>query len=375
MSDYAQITAFGPKDSLPTGNASKLVKGVELDAEFVAIAAAITSKYDSSDIASLAEAQAESSGSKLITPQRLGNWADANAGMVGDLQALSAPPADRVLGWDASAGAAVALVAHNGKGLEIDGADLGLNFSGITSLTAASSGDQMALWDVSLLAMRSLTFAGLADTMESLMVHDNIAGAVANEHIDHSSISIFAGTGMSGGGDLTASRTLSLDTSSTRNVDHASVSVLAGNGLSGGGTLAANRTLNVDISGLTNMSGAIAASDSILFNDGGVMKQLLMRDMAAHSRTVSTSEVLVDNDTNSIVWWTGTSGSLTVPTSIAQDNSYIILVNSGSGTLTIAGGGGAVITTRDGIVTLEPGAIGVLIRENASSWFLGGGTG
>jgi acyl-CoA synthetase (AMP-forming)/AMP-acid ligase II len=38
--------------------------------------------------------------------------------------------------------------------------------------------------------------------------HDALQNFVINEHVDHSSVSVVAGTGMSGGGDLTASRTL-----------------------------------------------------------------------------------------------------------------------------------------------------------------------
>ena len=40
--------------------------------------------------------------------------------------------------------------------------------------------------------------------------HDSFTGFVANEHIDHSTVSINAGTGLSGGGNITTSRTLSL---------------------------------------------------------------------------------------------------------------------------------------------------------------------
>jgi hypothetical protein len=41
--------------------------------------------------------------------------------------------------------------------------------------------------------------------------HDNFNDFVANEHINHSSVSILAGWGLNGGGDITASRTLSVD--------------------------------------------------------------------------------------------------------------------------------------------------------------------
>jgi hypothetical protein len=45
---------------------------------------------------------------------------------------------------------------------------------------------------------------------EALINHDNLSGFVGNEHIDHSAVSITAGTGLSGGGDLTTTRTLNL---------------------------------------------------------------------------------------------------------------------------------------------------------------------
>ena len=44
MSDYSKSTNFTTKDTLPTGNSGKIVKGTELDVEFTAIASAIASK-------------------------------------------------------------------------------------------------------------------------------------------------------------------------------------------------------------------------------------------------------------------------------------------------------------------------------------------
>lgn len=46
MADYQKATNFTAKDSLPTGNAGKIVKGTELDTEFSAISNAIASKAD-----------------------------------------------------------------------------------------------------------------------------------------------------------------------------------------------------------------------------------------------------------------------------------------------------------------------------------------
>jgi len=122
--------------------------------------------------------------------------------------------------------------------------------------------------------------------------HDSTTGFVANEHIDHSTVSITAGNGLSGGGTIAATRTLSLDTTSAtftngvktklntegvisssvqidhdsttgfvanEHIDHSTVSITAGNGLTGGGTIAANRTINV----ASANNGIIVNADNI----------------------------------------------------------------------------------------------------------------
>jgi hypothetical protein len=45
--------------------------------------------------------------------------------------------------------------------------------------------------------------------------HDALQNFVANEHIDHSTVSISAGTGLTGGGDITANRTISMPNTGT----------------------------------------------------------------------------------------------------------------------------------------------------------------
>jgi hypothetical protein len=52
---------------------------------------------------------------------------------------------------------------------------------------------------------------------ESKVVHDNLSGFVANEHVDHSTVSINtnADSGLAGGGDITTSRSLSVDINGT----------------------------------------------------------------------------------------------------------------------------------------------------------------
>ena len=53
----------------------------------------------------------------------------------------------------------------------------------------------------------------------SQISHDSTTGYVANRHIDHTSVSISAGSGLSGGGDISATRTISLDTGSVHFLD------------------------------------------------------------------------------------------------------------------------------------------------------------
>ncbi len=53
----------------------------------------------------------------------------------------------------------------------------------------------------------------------SQISHDSTTGYVANRHIDHTAVSITAGDGLSGGGDISATRTVTLDTGSVHFLD------------------------------------------------------------------------------------------------------------------------------------------------------------
>ena len=82
----------------------------------------------------------------------------------------------------------------------------------------------------------------------SAINHDTLTGFVANEHIDHTSVSILAGNGLSGGGTIASSRTLSIDSGNVdvmidSNLAGSSV-IIDGNGSTGGITLSDG---NIDI--------------------------------------------------------------------------------------------------------------------------------
>lgn len=46
MSNYTKTTNFATKDSLPSGNAGKIIKGTEINTEFDNIATAIATKAE-----------------------------------------------------------------------------------------------------------------------------------------------------------------------------------------------------------------------------------------------------------------------------------------------------------------------------------------
>ena len=117
---------------------------------------------------------------------------------------------------------------------------------------------------------------------------------MANEHVDHSSVSITTGTGLSGGGDLTSTRTLSVDASQTQitavgaldagsitsgfgNIDNGSSSIACGSLDVSDGNITnvgdidcdsisvddAASGLNVDFSGANTGTGKITLKDNV----------------------------------------------------------------------------------------------------------------
>jgi hypothetical protein len=49
MSNYTKTTNFTAKDTLPTGNAAKIIKGADFDTEFDALVTAVASKADTNN--------------------------------------------------------------------------------------------------------------------------------------------------------------------------------------------------------------------------------------------------------------------------------------------------------------------------------------
>lgn len=156
---------------------------------------------------------------------------------------------------------------------------LNLNITGLTSDTPVVT-DEVAFYDVSGSDHNKTTWA----IVNGILDHNSLLNYVANRHIDHTAVVFTAGAGLTGGGDISASRTfdvgagtgitvnandVALDTTHIRNVDHSAVSIAtaAAGGLSGGGTIDATRNLALAVDGLTADATPDAANDFVLTYD------------------------------------------------------------------------------------------------------------
>jgi len=175
MSDYARAntggaTHFTDKDALNTGDSAKLIVGSQVDAEFEALVTAVATKYDSADLATQAQAEAESSNTVLITPLRLANWADENGGLVGELQEIADQAADGLVGWDDSASANANVIMYTaGTALSFNGTTIEVSHLGLEDL-ADPGGDRILFWDDSAGKTDWLTLTGLTVSTLDLAV-------------------------------------------------------------------------------------------------------------------------------------------------------------------------------------------------------------
>src|SRR6056300_432196 len=201
--------------------------------------------------------------------------------------------------------------------------------------------------------------------------HDATTNFVANEHIDHSGVTLTAGDGLSGGGDITTNRSFAVDSSvlrttgdnvvtssaqistdisgsftqpsasistrlttaeselgntlissstqvdhdattnfvSNEHIDHTSVSISAGDGLSGGGTIASNRTLAVDATVLRTTGENIVSSSAQIASDiSGSFTAGTGLDLSSGEFSVDVSDFMSNGSNNRILTATGTDG-------------------------------------------------------------------
>lgn len=349
MSDYARAntggaTHFGDKDALTSGDSDKVIVGADYDTEFNAILTAVNSKYDVNDLATQAQAEGESLNTVLITPQSLGQWSDANGGMVGDVQAFTDQNVDTVFGWDDSAGAAIQFTVGTGLTSTAGGA-LEADILGLEDLSDPGA-DRIVFWDDSagatafLQVSTGLSLSGTSLTSDDANIdHDALSNFVADEHVDHTAVTLTAGDGLSGGGDISASRQFDLD-----------------------------------ISGLTTIdaTGLSTTEDGFLVDNNGTPNLMSYTDSGIVVETVSgTTDTLATANMNTFIRYTnGSAVTVTLNTGVGTVGNFVIIKQAGAGQVSISGS--ATINAAVGANTRTQDSVIVLFCEAADTWALYG---
>ncbi len=334
MSDYTQSIDFSAKDALASGTAGKEVKGADIDTELGLISTAIATKYDSDDLASQAQAEAGTDNTVLMTPlrseQHVQNWAGENAGMVEDIQALADPGADRIVFWD-DGGSAVGLLTV-GSGLDLTG----------TTLTADDAN----------------------------IDHDALTNFDANEHVDHTAVDITAGAGLTGGGDISATRTLNVGAGNGITVNANDVALTDAAATTTNPIDISSGTVDFDITALTNIEGnALAATDEFIVDDGGVPKAVRYQDAGLIvNSAISTTKTFTDAEMNQ-VWQLsgGTDRQWDLDTGVGVQGNFIIMIQTGTGSIDLSGGT-ATINSALGDFTAQQDSVIVGINVGSDVW-------
>lgn len=225
-------------------------------------------------------------------------WASINA--IFDHNALVNYSTDRHIAH--SGVSIVAGVGIAGGGDITTSRTISLDINGLTGDTPAVL-DTVAFYDVSGGDTNKTTFA----TINGILDHNSLLNYVADQHVAHTGVTLTAGAGLTGGGDISASRTfdvgagtgitvnandVALDTSNSRNVDHTSANNTIRSNISGGSAVDAANTLT-------------AILDAVL---GSTRGMLLVRG-TANWQTLSigtNTQVLTSNGTDPV--WAASAG-------------------------------------------------------------------
>ena len=145
-----------------------------------------------------------------------------------------------------------------------------LDINGL-AVAVIAAGDFVPFWDITAVATnKKITFANF----EGTLAHDNLSGYDAAKHLTlpntitnvlsdhdlaaHTALGLFDSSG-----DVDHDTTTNYDAND--HIDHTTVSVSSGSGLTGGGTINGNQTLALDINGLA--VAVIATGDFVPFWD------------------------------------------------------------------------------------------------------------
>ena len=252
--------------------------------------------------------------------------------------------------------------------IDIDSANVRAMFSDGDGLTYNSGTGEFAVGDGTGIKVNTndinIDSSELATYYSKVINHDSTSGFLVDEHIGHSSVEIAAGAGLTGGGDITSTRTLTVgegtgitvtaDAIATNDaeivhdnlsgfvanehIDHSNVEITAGNGLTGGGTIADDRTLDVgEGTGITVTADAISTNDAEIVHDN--LSGFVSNEHINHSGVSITAGKGL----------TG-GGDITTSRTIDIDSANVRAMFSGGTGITYDNGTGAFTTTDGDIV-------------------------
>ena len=362
---YSQVNDYSAKDALASGQAEKIILGSDIDDELSGIATALNLKLDSGSVSSQAEAEGGTDTESVMTPQGVQYWGDANAGIIGDLRALADPAANTLFGWDDTANAAKSFVNATNGGISISTGTFSVDLNDLVTETSIAAGDFLAMVDITDSGSGKITFANL----ESTLNHDSLAGYVADEHVAHAGVTITAGAGMTGGGDISATRTLD---------------VVAGSTSASNPIVVNANDIDFDLSSITELTieNMSQSADGVLISDAGTLKVMPYDSAGFKVQTAQTTQELALTDANTVMEFNGTA-ALTIPVDATHTweagSGCILMVDHASQVVTVTAAAtvtlnsvnhpGGAAAESDGV---RSGGTAVLIYLGSDEWYLSG---
>lgn len=269
-----------------------------------------------------------------------------NLGAIADTLTLTAA-AGLTGGGDLSSNRSFAIGGVTNGGIAINAASIQLDIDDLLAATPVLA-DEAAFDDSG--TSRKATFT----VLNSIFIHDNLAGFDADDHVAHSGVDIIAGAGMTGGGNITVSRTLN---------------VIAGDGIS-----VAADAVNLDISGLTAMAVVPVGTDGFLIDDAGTMKRVSYNEIAIPVNTDADTHTFASTDLGTLRVYSGATSThaWTVNTGLGLIGQAILIANNGgsdgptitAGTATVESSSGNFVVAQEGVV--------ILIQVASNVWKVSG---
>ena len=210
----------------------------------------------------------------------------------------------------------------------------------------------------------SATNTVTVNSVDSEIDHDSLSNFLANEHIDHSSVSVTAGAGLTGGGTIAATRTLDVvgGDGITANADEIEVTVddstVELNNTNGSGAVRVKdlgiTTAKLAADAVDGTKLADDAVDSEHYTDGSIDTAHLSASSVTEAKRGRTAAAVTTTSTISsdinLVTTSGSNKTLTLPSVSTGQIVYVKKVDSGAGNVIIQRGGSATI---DGATTVS----------------------